>query len=70
MDSRKNNFGSVCRQGNNNQSFRVGIFKNNIDHRGKETCAVFDLPLHNKNSAINVLLPFFFNFNIMATVYS
>ena len=40
-------------------SFRLGTFKNNIDHRGKETRAIFGLPIHNKNSAINGLLPFF-----------
>ena len=43
-------------------SFRVGTFKNNIDHRDRETCVIFGLPIHNKNSAINGLLPFFFDF--------
>ena len=28
----------------------------------KKTCAIFDLPIHNKNSTINGLLPFFFRF--------
>ena len=52
-------------------NFRVGTSKNKkTDHRGKESCAIFGLPVHSKNSAINVLLPFFFDFNIMATVYS
>ena len=38
------------------------MFKNNIDHRDRETCVIFGLPIHNKNSAINGLLPFFFDF--------
>ena len=52
-------------------NFRVGTPKNKgTYHRGKETCAIFGLPVHNKNCAMNVLLPFFFDFNIMETVYS
>ena len=44
---------------NNNPQFRV-IIKNSSDHRGKETRVVFISLIHNKNSAINSLLPFFF----------
>ena len=40
----------------------------NIDHRGKETCAMFDLPIQNKNSAINVLLLFLFDLFVIITV--
>ena len=50
--------------------FWVSTFKNNIDHWDKETGAISALPIHNKNSAINGLLPFLFDFNIMATVCS
>ena len=44
----------------NNTPVRVGTFNNNIDHRGKETCALFISPIYNKNSTINSFLPFFF----------
>ena len=43
--------------------------KNNIDDRGKETCSMIGLPIYNKNSAVNVLLPLLFDFLIIATVY-
>lgn len=37
-----------------------------IDHRGKEIFATFGLPIRNENSAISVLLPYFF---VIVTVY-
>ena len=39
-----------------------------MDQQGKETSAIFGLPIHIKNSIINGLLPFFFDFDIMVTV--
>ena len=43
-------------------SFRVGSSQNkNIDHRGK-ACVMFGLVMQNKNSAINVFLPFLIDF--------
>ena len=62
--SRENCFEWIGRQGNNNLSFRAGTFKNNIDHRGQETCAMLGLPIYNKSSAVNVLLTKLSFFNI------
>ena len=43
-------------------SFRVSTSKiKNINHRGKETCAMFGLPIQNKNSAINASLTLLFD---------
>ena len=60
MSSQENYFDSVSQQNKNNYpSFRVCASKNkNIDHGGKETFALFGLPIQNKNIAIIV---FFFN---------
>ena len=60
--SQGNYFGLVSQQTNNNLSFRVGTFENNIDHCGKETWAMVRLPICNKNSAVNILLSFLFIF--------
>lgn len=44
-------------------TFRVGLSKTkNIDHQSKDTSAIFSLTIQNKNSAINVFLPFLFDF--------
>ena len=59
--SRENYFRTFGRQNNNNPKFRVSASKNNIGHRGKDTCAMFAFLIHNKNSAIKVLLPFLFD---------
>ena len=47
------------------RSLRVGVFKNDNDHRSKETWTMFELPIHNKNNAVNVLLRFLFGFFII-----
>ena len=64
MGSRENYFESVCKIVIIIiLSFRVGTSKNeNIHYRGKETCAMFGLLIQNKNSALNVFLPFVFDF--------
>ena len=37
-------------------NLNVGTSKNkDIDHLGKETCAMFNLPIQNKNSSVNVI---------------
>ena len=42
---------------------RVGTSKHkNIDHWGKETCAMFPFPIQNKNSIKNASLTFLFDF--------
>ena len=43
-------------------SFRVNTAKNkNTDHQGKETYAMFGLPIQTENSAIIASLPFLFD---------
>ena len=71
MGSQESYVGSIGWQKNNNPQFQGWhIWNKNIDHWGEETCAIFGLPIHDKSGAANVLLPFFFDFNIMAMVYS
>ena len=46
-------------------NIRVGTSKNkNIDHRGKEICALFRLPIRNKYTAINTFINFVWLFRI------
>ena len=49
------------------RSFGITL-QNNIDHRVKETCVMFGLPVKN-NSAVNVSLPFSFDFFIKIAVF-
>ena len=64
--SQENYFGLV---GEQNNDFRAGTFKNSIDHWDKEICAIFGLPIYSKNSAINGLLLFFFDFKDKMKAY-
>ena len=66
--SRENYFVSVIQQNNYIDTKFHGTFKNNIDHQGRETCAIFGFPINNKNSVRNSFLPFFLDFNIIATI--
>ena len=43
-DSQENYFGSVGRQ-NNDHKFPGRHFKKDIDYRGRDTCAIFSLPI-------------------------
>ena len=56
MGSRENFFGLVRQQNNNPkfQGWHIYCFTS-TDHRGKKICAMFDLPIQNKGSAINVV---------------
>ena len=54
--SRENYFVSVGGQ-NNNATFWAGTAKNkNIDHPGRESCAMFGLPIQNNSAVIFVIL--------------
>ena len=55
--SQDNYFGSVGRQNNYNNPKSQGLpsINKNMEHWGKETCAMLGLPIQNKNRAINVI---------------
>ena len=63
--SQENYFVSVIQQNNYIDTKFHGTFKNNIDHQGKETYAIFGFAI---NSVRNNFLPFLFDFNIIATI--